>query len=83
MPPDRTKQAPGLEPCPDFGDIDPRLLDIARAAREAGGRALFVGGQVRDRLLGRSSADMDVEVFGLTLDRLESILAAFGRTRKV
>ena len=26
---------------------------------------------------------MDVEVFGLTLDGLESILAAFGRTRKV
>ena len=83
MPPDRTKQAPGLGPCPDFGDIDPRLLDIARAAREAGGRALFVGGQVRDRLHGRSSADMDVEVFGLTLDTLESILATFGRTRKV
>ena len=83
MPPDRSKQAPGLECRPDFGDVDQRLLDIARAAREARGRALFVGGQVRDRLLGRSSADMDVEVFGLALEGLESILAAFGRTRKV
>ena len=83
MPPDRSKQASALESRPDFGDLDPRLIDIAKVAREAGGRAVFVGGQVRDRLLGRSSADMDVEVFGLTLDVLESILAPFGRTRTV
>ena len=83
MPPDRKKQAPRLEPRPDFGDIDPRLPPIVRAVREAGGRALFVGGQVRDRLLGRSSADLDVEVFGLALKELESVLAAFGRVRNV
>ena len=83
MPPDRSKQAPGLEPRPDFSSIDPRLHDIAKAVRKAGGRALFVGGQVRDRLLGRPSADMDVEVFGVALDGIESILGAFGRIRKV
>ena len=73
----------GPAPVPDFGDADPRLLDIARAVRDAGGRALFVGGQVRDRLLGRPSADVDVEVFGLALERVESILGAYGRTRTV
>ena len=77
------REAGGLASRPDFGDLDPRLHDIARTVREAGGRALFVGGQVRDRLLGRPSADADVEVFGLPLGRVESILGAYGRTRTV
>ena len=83
MPPDSSKQAPALLSRPDFSDVEPRLGDIARAVRDAGGRALFVGGQVRDRLLGRSSTDMDVEIFGLPLERVEAILASFGRTRTV
>ena len=76
-------QAPALVPRPDFSDANPRLGEIANAVREAGGRALFVGGQVRDRILGRASTDVDVEVFGLALERVESILARFGRTRTV
>ena len=83
MPPDGSKQATALVSRPDFGDVDPRLGDVAEAVRDAGGRALFVGGQVRDRLLGRTSTDMDVEVFGLTLERVEAILGSFGRTRTV
>ena len=84
MPPDTLKKPPALVSRPDFGDVDPRLGAIARAVREAGGRALFVGGQVRDRLLGHSSTtDMDVEIFGLPLERVESILGSFGRTRMV
>ena len=31
--------------------LDPVILDIARAVERAGGRALLVGGCVRDRLL--------------------------------
>ena len=80
MPPENSKQATGLV---DFTDIDPRLYEIAEAVRKAGGRALFVGGQIRDRLLGRPSADVDVEVFGLTPGGIESILGAYGRTRTV
>ena len=83
MPPDSSKQAPVLVSRPDFSGVDPRLGEIAKAVREAGGRALFVGGQVRDRLLGRTSTDVDVEVFGLPLERVESILTSFGRTRTV
>lgn len=51
---------------------------IARAAREAGGRALIVGGWVRDRLLGRDPKDIDLEVFGLDTERLRALLARFG-----
>jgi tRNA nucleotidyltransferase (CCA-adding enzyme) len=47
---------------------------IAEEARRAGGRALIVGGWVRDRLMGCSSKDVDVEVFGIAADRLKQLL---------
>lgn len=55
------------------------LLEIARAVRSAGGRALVVGGYVRDRLLDLESKDIDVEVLGLSRESLDEILARFGR----
>jgi tRNA nucleotidyltransferase (CCA-adding enzyme) len=50
---------------------------------EAGGRAYLVGGSVRDALLGRTSKDLDVEVFGLPVDRLEGLLRRLGRVNAV
>lgn len=55
----------------------------ALAVRAAGGRALLVGGSVRDRLLERTERDLDLEVLGLDLETLESILAEFGRVHRV
>jgi tRNA nucleotidyltransferase (CCA-adding enzyme) len=52
---------------------------IARAVSEAGGRALLVGGVVRDELLGLSPKDADLEVFGVPADRLRVLLERFGR----
>jgi len=52
------------------------VLDVCRAVREAGGRALLVGGCVRDALLGREPADHDLEVYGVAPERLEELLAA-------
>jgi tRNA nucleotidyltransferase (CCA-adding enzyme) len=56
---------------------------IARAVTYEGGRALFVGGWVRDRLLGIPSKDVDVEVFGLPADRLRELLQRFGPVNAV
>ena len=56
---------------------------IARRVREGGGRALIVGGWVRDRLLGRLSRDVDIEVFGLPAAALSVLLAEFGRVNTV
>jgi tRNA nucleotidyltransferase (CCA-adding enzyme) len=61
----------------------PLALDIARAAREAGGRAFIVGGWVRDRLRGEASKDIDVEVFGIPQDRLPAVLSSLGRVEPV
>jgi tRNA nucleotidyltransferase (CCA-adding enzyme) len=57
--------------------------ELAAAIHEAGGRALLVGGWVRDRLLGLLSKDLDVEVFGLTAEQLLPVLGRFGRVEPV
>jgi tRNA nucleotidyltransferase (CCA-adding enzyme) len=59
---------------------------IARAVRDAGGRALIVGGWVRDRLMGPAepeTSNVDLEVFGLQGDRLRVLLETFGRVEAV
>ncbi|MEN9786352.1 MAG: Multifunctional protein [Pseudomonadota bacterium] len=63
--------------------VSPRLLDLARAVRDAGGRARLVGGCVRDHLIGLPSKDLDLEVHGLALDALRAILRRFGRVDEV
>jgi len=61
----------------------PLAIDIARAVRDRGGRALVVGGWVRDQMLGRDAKDLDLEVFGLEAGALKSTLAAFGQVNTV
>jgi tRNA nucleotidyltransferase (CCA-adding enzyme) len=56
---------------------------IAEAVRTAGGRALIVGGWVRDRLRSQPSKDIDLEVFGIHQDQLAPLLAPFGRVEPV
>jgi tRNA nucleotidyltransferase (CCA-adding enzyme) len=56
---------------------------IARSVRAAGGRALIVGGWVRDRLLGRMSKDLDLEVYGIPAPRLRALLEPFGSVNAV
>jgi tRNA nucleotidyltransferase (CCA-adding enzyme) len=62
-------------------------LELARAiaerVRDAGGRALIVGGWVRDRLRGQPSKDIDLEVFGIVQEHVPPLLAPFGRVEAV
>ena len=51
---------------------------LALRAKALGGRAMLVGGCVRDALLGRKSADIDCEVYGLALEQLRALAAQFG-----
>ena len=54
-----------------------------RAVAQAGGRALVVGGWVRDRLLGHDQKDLDLEVYGLAPALLEAALQPFGTVIQV
>ncbi len=47
---------------------------ISREVASAGGRALLVGGSVRDALLGETAKDLDFEVYGLEPETLKSQL---------
>jgi tRNA nucleotidyltransferase (CCA-adding enzyme) len=58
-------------------------IAVARAARDAGGRALIVGGWVRDRLMDHPSKDIDLEVYGLDTNALKSMLSRFGSVNTV
>ena len=51
---------------------------IAVAVQQAGGRAYYVGGYVRDQLLGRENKDIDIEIHGIPVPRLEAILDSLG-----
>jgi tRNA nucleotidyltransferase (CCA-adding enzyme) len=82
----RATSGPGAEM-----PLDPRLLALARSLRDAGGRALLVGGFVRDlvarRLRGEAGLppgrEFDLEVYGLDPERLAAILGRFGEVKLV
>src|SRR5215213_4580210 len=68
---------------PDTNDSLAISRAIARAAAARGGRALIVGGWVRDRLRGEASKDVDIEIYGVPEAELPALLAPFGRVEPV
>ncbi|MCQ2368711.1 MAG: polynucleotide adenylyltransferase [Kiritimatiellae bacterium] len=58
-----------------MNDLDAINL-VGRLVHAAGGRALLVGGCVRDKLLDLEPKDFDIEVFGLSPEKLEEVLGA-------
>ena len=61
----------------------PVVIEIARAVRERGGRALVVGGWVRDRLMENASHELDMEVFGVPARELPAVLETFGKVEPI
>jgi len=65
-------------------DLAPVVVAIAEAARDAGGRALVVGGAVRDAVIAERSGspidgkDIDVEVFGLEPATVQELVGRHG-----
>jgi tRNA nucleotidyltransferase (CCA-adding enzyme) len=55
-----------------------QVISLARAIQDAGGRALLVGGCVRDALMGVQPKDWDLEVYSLEAARLREVLDRFG-----
>ncbi len=52
--------------------------EIARRAATAGGRAMLVGGVVRDGLTGAPCKDIDLEVYGMSPQALRALLSGLG-----
>jgi len=56
-----------------------KLIKLAELIKANGGRAMLVGGCVRDDLLGIEPKDFDVEVYGINPLKLREILESLGK----
>lgn len=59
------------------------VIALAEAVRSNGGRALLVGGCVRDLLLDIEPKDFDIEVYGLVPEKLIEVAKTFGEVIEV
>ncbi len=59
------------------------VLKIAKQIRDKGGTAYYVGGYVRDKLLGKESKDIDIEIHNIEPTVLEQILSEYGEVVKI
>ncbi len=59
-------------------EIPDKVLKLATTVRDAGGRALLVGGCVRDLLMVMRAKDWDIEVYNLDPAKLRELLDRFG-----
>lgn len=65
-------------------NIPASLERIVESVVAAGGRALLVGGAVRDFIsTGAAPKDFDVEIHGLSVDTVKSLLSQFGDVKAV
>lgn len=58
--------------------IPEKVTELALACREMGGRAMLVGGCVRDAILGVEPVEYDIEVYGIEPVKLRELLDRFG-----
>ncbi len=63
---------------------DQRLIEkIAKKIQEKGGRIYYVGGYVRDKIIGKKPNDMDIQVIGLKNEQFNKILGKYGEVMSV
>ena len=58
-------------------DLKEKIKALALEIRSNGGRAMLVGGSVRDELMGVEPKDHDLEVYGIAPERLKELLQKF------
>lgn len=63
--------------------VPEKVIALAHSIRDERGRALLVGGCVRDSLMGNEPKDWDLEVYQIAPERLRQILDSFGPVNAV
>jgi tRNA nucleotidyltransferase/poly(A) polymerase len=58
-------------------------LPFKQEIEQLGGKIFSVGGAVRDEFLGKESKDLDILITGIPMDKLELILARYGKVDAV
>ena len=54
------------------------VIELAKQVADLGGRAYYVGGYVRDKILGKPNKDIDIEIHGISQDDLVRLLKSYG-----
>ena len=60
-----------------------QAVRVANDVRAAGGRALIVGGFVRDYFFGKTSKDIDLEIYGLPREKFREVIGRGRKTNEV
>ncbi len=63
--------------------IPEKIIKLAEIIKQNGGRAMLVGGCVRDELMDIEPKDWDLEVYGIEPPKLREILDKFGKVDAV
>ena len=63
--------------------VSQTVIKLCQEVRQAGGRALLVGGWVRDFVRGFETVDYDIEVYGIEAGKLRGLLDQYGRVDAV
>ena len=63
--------------------IPAKIIKLAKIIKQNGGRAMLVGGCVRDELMGVEPKDWDLEIYGIEPQKFREILAKFGEVNAV
>ncbi len=66
-----------------MSESEEKINKLARKIKAEGGRAMLVGGCVRDELMGIEPKDWDVEIYGIEPEKLREILNEFGEVNAV
>ena len=64
-------------------DLPGKITNLAETIKQNGGRAMLVGGCVRDELMGAEPKDWDLEIYGIEPQKLRKILDSFGKVDAV
>ena len=64
-------------------DLVQKITKLAERVRDEDGRAMLVGGCVRDELMGITPKDWDIEVYGIEPEKFKGLLSAFGDVNAV
>ncbi len=60
-------------------NLPEKIIKLAETVKASGGRAMLVGGCVRDELMGVEPKDFDLEIYDIAPDKLREILDGFGK----
>ncbi len=67
----------------NYSTVYAKVLEISETIARSGGKALLVGGSIRDMMMGKIPKDYDIEIYGLEPEQIKKILAPLGKVSEV